>query len=140
MKFSCDSCKTQKERLARCVITVDNEYKRFCVDCVSPQSGIPDVFWDGKPEENLADDPVTGKPRVFFSKGQKAEYLKARGLAEAGDRVHGAPVQLGRDQMAPKVDTRHEVRMALKKVKEMGADRRRQEFLRIRREGARRYA
>lgn len=98
------------------------------------------MFWDGKPEENLADDPVTGKPRVFFSKAEKAAYLKERGLREAGDRLHGAPAELWRNQnQIPKTDTRHEVKMALKKVQEMGRDRRRQEYLRIQKEG-RRYA
>jgi len=93
------------------------------------------VYWDGKPEENLADDPVTGQPPVFFSKGHKAAYLKSRGIVEAGDRVHGAPAMTS---TPPKLDSRHEVRMALKKVSEMGRDVRRQEYLRIIKEGQRR--
>lgn len=96
---------------------------------------VPDVYWDGKPEENLANDPSTGKPRVFLSKLDKARYLQERGIMEAGDRIHGAPIQVSR--MKPERDTRQEVRMALKKVREMGIDVRRQEYLRIKKEGMR---
>lgn len=91
--------------------------------------GSPDVFFDGKPEHGLADDPRTGQPIVFQSKSAKAAYLKERGLMEAGDRVRGSyPSVLGQ----PKRDTRPEVREALHKVRQMSPDRRHQEFLRIR--------
>jgi hypothetical protein len=110
--------------------------ERFCRWCVSGTVSDPDVFWDGKPEENLADDPVTGKPRVFISKGQKAAYLKDHGLMEAGDSVHGAPVMFHREH-SRKPDSRHETLMAIKKIKEMGQDVRRQEYLRIKKEGQR---
>lgn len=95
---------------------------------------MPDVYFDGKPEENLADDPATGRPRMFGSRGEKAAYLKSRGLMEAGDTVHGAPVEVHRNQER-RIDTRHEVQMALKKVRDMGRDNRRQEYLRITKEG-----
>lgn len=81
----------------------------------------------------MADDPVTGKPRVFLSKGHKARYLKERGLMEAGDKVRGA--------FAPAVDhpqkqdNRALVAEALHQVKQMGRDYRRQEYLRIVKEG-----
>jgi hypothetical protein len=88
------------------------------------------VYWDGKPEENLADGP-DGKPMVFLSRGQKAAYLKAKGLQEAGDRYHGAPISFHRNQERKVVDSRHEVRMALKKVQGMGRDNRRQQYLKI---------
>jgi len=78
----------------------------------------------------LADDPNTGKPRVFSSKGEKAAYLKERGLREAGDKVRGAPVMIHQNQNI-RTDSKHEVKMALKRVKEMGIDRRRQEYYRI---------
>jgi len=109
---------------------------RFCRSCISGTVTIHDVFWDGKPEEGLADDPATGKPRVFSSKFEKSAYLKARGLQEAGDTVHGAPYMFHKNQDI-KTDPKHEVQMALKKVREMGRDNRRQEFLRIQKQGER---
>lgn len=89
------------------------------------------MFWDGKPELNLSQDPHTGKERTFFSKAQKASYLKERGIAEAGDRVHGAPVEVSRNQAINKVDSRHEVQLALRKVKQMGRDQRHQAYLKL---------
>lgn len=94
------------------------------------------MFFNGKPEEGLADNPLTGKPRVFSSKGEKAAYLRERGLVEAGDRHHGAPMQIHQNQNR-KTDSRHEVMMALKKVREMGQDNRRQAYLKIVKEGRR---
>lgn len=130
MALTCDSCGTTEAY--RLVFYGDGA--RCCDQCgnVSNQA-VPDVYWDGKPEENLADDPVTGKPVVFLSKGHKAAYLKERGIMEAGDRHHGAPIGFNAD--ARKVDSKHEVQMALKKVREMGKDRRRQEYLKIIRGG-----
>ncbi len=128
----CSGC-NQEKNIVFWIAPDGMDLLRYCRECRSPTSGLPDVYWDGKPEENLANDPTTGQPRVFFSKRAKAEYLKARGLMEAGDRVHGAPVQIHKNQER-KVDSRHEVQMALKKVKEMGSFNRRQEFLRIQKE------
>lgn len=140
MTFLCNGCNRDIhfDHLQRAVITKENEFVRYCRACCSPKTYVPDVYWDGKPEENLADDPRTGKPIVFSSKGEKAAYLKSRGIAEAGDRVHGAPVELHRNQER-KVDSEHEVKMALKHVREMGRDVRRQAYLKILKEG-RRYA
>lgn len=141
MKFFCNSCETQKDYDAFSLLLIEKwgyGIKRYCKSCRTPSPGVPDVYWDGKPEINLADDEHTGKPRVFLSKGQKAAYLKEKGLSEAGDRIHGAPVQI--DNSGPKVDGRHEVRKALQHVKNMGSDRRRQEYLRIMKEGKQRYA
>lgn len=127
----CNGCERQKEDI---VLWIAQEKQtsllRYCRECRSPKSSVPDVYWDGKPEHNLADDPNTGQPRVFFSKGEKAAYLKSRGIMEAGDRHHGAPVQMYQNQNR-KIDSRNEVQMALRKVKEMGADRRRQEYMRV---------
>lgn len=98
--------------------------------------GLPDVYWDGKPEHNLADDPLTGKPRVFGSKAEKARYLQQRGLSEAGDRVHGGYAS-AMDVRHTTVDDRTSALKALQHVKQMGRDVRRQEYLRIVKEGQR---
>ena len=97
--------------------------------------GLPDVYWDGKPEHGLADDPATGKPRVFSSKSEKSAYLKERGLVESGDRVGGAPSSYFSSEKV--VDHRVSAMQALQHVKQMGKDVRRQEFLRIVKEGGR---
>lgn len=138
MKFLCNNCNTEKDfglDFALGLITADGEYKRFCADCRRPKSFVPDVYWDGKPEHNLADDPITGKPRIFSSKGEKATYLRERGLQEAGDPVHGAPLSLSNQKH--ETDSRSQVRDALRRVQEMGKDRRRQEYLRIIKQGRR---
>lgn len=109
---------------------------RYCRDCVHGTVTFHDVYWDGKPEHNLADDPYTGKPRVFMSKGQKAAYLRERDISEAGDKVHGAPVMLHKETPR-RVDSKHEVQMALKKVRDMGQDVRRQAYLKVLKEGRR---
>lgn len=131
MIFFCNGCATEQDfKECRLWVCVDKEpIKRYCRNCKSGTPLVADVYWDGKPEINLADDPVTGKPRVFASKGQKAAYLKERGLMEAGDRLHGAPVEMAR--LSRKTDSRHEVKMAIKQVKEMGQDVRRQAYLKI---------
>lgn len=141
MNFTCSQCDQRRDFFLDygiCVISAKKEFRHICRLCRKPRGGVPDVYWDGKPEEGLADDPVTGKPRVFGSKGEKAAYLKERGLQEAGDRMNGAPPSI-LSQAPQRTDSRHEVRMALKKVREMGRDVRRQEYLRITKEG-RRYA
>lgn len=101
---------------------------------------LHDVFWDGKPEENLADGP-DGKPIVFISRGQKARYLKERGICEAGDRFHGAPVSTvgGRDKAADRRKWHTQVIEARKKVESMGRDVRRQALLKVIKE-SRQYA
>jgi len=137
--FFCNGCNrdTHWDNLKR-VVASDKKIQRFCKMCCNPKSYVPDVYWDGKPEENLADDPRTGKPRIFSSKGEKSAYLKSRGIAEAGDRIHGAPIEIHKNQER-NVDSRHEIKMALKQVKEMGQDVRRQAYLKVLKEG-RRYA
>jgi len=133
MTFHCDTCNQARDfdkDYSLYIINRRNEVSRVCRSCRGRSSvSFPDVYFDGKPEENLADDPHTGKPRVFSSRGEKAAYLRERGIMEAGDLIHGAPYSTSGNP--GKVDSRHEVRMALKKVKEMGKDVRRQEYLRI---------
>ena len=133
--FVCWGCNRKKD-FYECrywIFPNKGETQQYCRDCFKRPVDVADVYWDGKPEINLADDPQTGQPRVFLSKGQKAAYLKEKGLSEAGDSVHGAPVMLHVEQSRKK-DTRHEVKMALKQVKEMGRDRRRFEYQRIMKE------
>lgn len=111
----------------------------ICDQCGAAGAQFFDVFWDGKPEINLADGP-DGKPRVFLSRGEKARYLKERGLCEAGDKFHGAPFStvVKEDRAAALHRNREEFRKARAKVESMGRDRRRQEVLRIIKE-ARQY-
>jgi len=135
MSFICAYCEEAKDDLARLVIPERGEIRRYCRSCMKPKAGIPDVYFDGKPEENLADDPRTGKPRVFSSKAEKAAYLKERGLIEAGDRVHGAPVSLIKKEESR--NSRDMVREALHRVKQMGRDVRRQAYLKIMKEAQR---
>lgn len=111
--------------------TVTNAGFEYCDRCGEmPKMGLPDVYWDGTAEHGLADDPRTGQPVTFASRAQKARYLKERNLFEAGDKVHGAPASsvsrgMGQDNSG------EVVARALKHVREMGADRRRQEYQRI---------
>ncbi len=134
--FICGTCEETKTDWARIVIPEHGALKKICRTCMIPKAGIPDVYFDGKPEENLADDPRTGKPRVFSSKAEKAAYLKERGIVEAGDRVRGAPAMLG-SEIPTKRDSRDYVREALQRVKQMGRDVRRQAFLKIVKESQR---
>lgn len=139
MTFFCNSCEKDCDFLEFSILVIEkwgHGIKRFCRSCRSPKSGVADVFWDGKPEENLADDPNTGKPRVFFSKGEKAAYLKSRGIMEAGDRVHGAPVQIHQNQNK-KTDTRPLVQAAIREVMKMSPARRHQEYLKVTKGGRR---
>lgn len=117
-----------------------NETKTWICDrCgVSSSPSFPDVYWDGKPEINLADGP-DGKPRVFLSKREKAAYLRERGIMEAGDRVGGAPFQYKREDPSVLKQRRiAEFREAERKVKQMGQDQKRQAILKVIQD-ARRY-
>ena len=111
----------------------DGSYVEWCDECSKGSHAVVyDVYWDGKPEENLADGP-DGKPRVFLSKGQKARYLRERGLSEAGDRVHGAPFTsiYKEDPADRKRRNVHSVSEARRKVEQMGKDVRRQAILKV---------
>ena len=74
MKFFCDGCNKDRDfdrEYGLFIATANKEIKRICKLCRKPQTSFPDVYWDGKPEEGLADDPLTGKPRVFFRKARR---------------------------------------------------------------------
>lgn len=139
MKFKCAGCEQERDFFKDFVfMTTSKEGKgpnlKFCRTCRTVRAGFPDIYWDGSPEENLKNDPITGKLPVFLSKGQKAAYLKERGMMEAGDRVHGAPVQVSANNPNPVFDSRNEVKMAMKKVMEMGKDQRHQSYLKLMKE------
>ena len=128
----CEGCGTESYR-ARIFYDKDESGQRtkfmFCKYCGEVgKAGLPDVFWDGKEEINLADDPRTGKPPVFSSKRDKARYMAARGIYEAGDQFHGAPFT---SLQTKTVNRRDEVRKAIALAKSYGRDRRRQEVLKI---------
>lgn len=119
----------------------DREPYEYCDKCGGATViHFDDVFWDGRPEENLADGP-DGKPITFVSKGQKARYLKERGITESGDRVHGAPISTvgSRDKAADRQKWHNQVCEARRKVESMGKDVRRQAVLKIIKE-TRQYA
>lgn len=135
MNFYCDGCDRIAPHidLKRCVITAESEPKllRFCRFCCDAKASVPDVFFDGKPEINLADGP-DGKPITFSSKHEKARYLKERGIMEAGDKVRGSYPSVANNPQ--RVDMKDAARKALARVRQMGQDVRRQEFLRIKKE------
>lgn len=136
MNFYCNGCEITKD-FSECriwIAPVKGSMQRFCKECKSGSATVYDVYFDGKPEVNLADDPITGKPRTFSGRAEKAYYLKQRGISEAGDRVHGAPIQAHQNQNI-KVDRNGDVRKALRQVKEMGQDVRRQAYLKAIKEG-----
>lgn len=108
----------------------NREYIEMCDKC--GDIGIPDfpdVYWDGKPEENLADDLMTGKPPVFLSKRHKARYLRERDICEAGDNVRGAPVSFS--NRPKQLFTKEDLKMARAEVSKMGRDFKRQKLLKL---------
>jgi hypothetical protein len=133
LTFFCNGCATERDfdrDYGLLIITPKDGIKRICRVCRKPNAAIDDVYFDGRPEENLADDPLTGKPRVFTSKAEKAAYLRERNIIEAGDRLHGAPISLATSSQ-PKQNSRDAVRRAISQVKQMGRDVRRQAYLKI---------
>lgn len=132
-KIPCSNCNNPRPYK-----TVSGNGWEYCDRCGDfGKTTVHDVYWKpGFEEHGLADDPNTGKPIVFGSKGEKAAYLKAHGLKEAGDRMGGAPATvLGHS--VPQDNPREAAIQALAEVKKMGKDYRRQEFLRIQRESSR---
>lgn len=130
--MTCNGCGNEK---AYRTITGDNY--EICDRCSQvPSVAHADVYFDGKEEHGLADDPTTGRPRVFGSRGEKARYLRERNLSEAGDKVRGAPPS------ASSVESHKNyglsANQALQLVSQMGADVRRREFNRIMKESGHR--
>lgn len=95
----------------------------------------PDVYFvPGKPEDNLPDDPRTGKPPVFYSKREMATFLKERGLVQVRDKEHGGisiPPSFNGGSRGVDRNSKswHESRMQVKHLREMGIDQRRQAYL-----------
>lgn len=125
--MECGNCGNQKAYR-----TISGNGWESCDRCGEvPSVGLADVFWDGKEEHGLADDQKTGRPRVFGSRGEKAAYLRSRGLSEAGDKFHGAPPS------AASAESRQSglsAEQAVRLVRTMGVDVRRREFNRIMKE------
>lgn len=103
----------------------------WCDGCAVVEFSLPDVYVDGKPEWNLPDDPRTGKPPVFGSRIEKLAFLKEHNLVEARGSEHGGPSMPKAHPEPDRAKARHEARLALKHVGEMGRGVRRQEYLRI---------
>lgn len=104
----------------------------WCNVCTATTAySIPDVYWDGKVESNLAD--AHGNPAVFTSKRDKARFLKEKGLSEVGDRVRGGTAfDHVFEKKTPDVKAiRQEVRESFQMVRQMGPDRRRAEINKI---------
>lgn len=117
--------------------TVSGNGWEYCDRCGDmPSVGVADVYWDGSPEHGLADDPKTGQPMVFSSRGEKARYLRDNNLIEAGDKVRGAPPSI-LNQPQRHEDSRVMAEQALAHVRQMGSDYRRQEYLRIKKQSGR---
>ena len=113
--------------------TGQNVYVESCEKCGDAGNvWLPDVYFDGKPEENLADGP-DGKPRSFASKRDKAIYLKSQGICEAGDTFHGAPFTslVSEDRESRRRRIKQEVVEARRKVQSMSPEYRHNEFMRI---------
>ena len=117
--------------------TGENIYSESCEKCgFTGNVWLPDVYFDGKPEENLADGQ-DGKPRVFASKRDKAIYLKQNGIIEAGDTLRGAPISSMDTVVRKDPFSKERIAESRAQVKKMGVDVRRQEVLRIIKESER---
>lgn len=125
--MECGNCGNQKAYR-----TISGNGWESCDRCGEvPSVGLADVFWDGGEEHGLADNPETGRPRVFGSKAEKAAYLRSRNLFEAGDKVHGARASAASmEQRQSGLSPEQAVRL----VRSMGADVRRREMNRIMKE------
>lgn len=106
---------------------------------------LPDLYLvPGQPEDNLPDDPCTGRAPIFETKRQMAAYLKKHHLIQVRDRDHGAfsmPTMIHQtkkrsaarpianfqsvDRTTP---SWHESRMLVKHFRDMGIDQRRQAY------------
>ena len=107
-----------------------------CDQCGETGSNLePDVYVrPGVPEENLPDDPRTGKPPVFYSKREMSNFLREHRLVQVRDREHGGVSMPGSiDAKRQAVDRNsaswHKQRMTVKMIREMGIDVRRQAAL-----------
>lgn len=141
--MTCNGCQNKNANFVKAGFLRNEKDEREFYECCDGCGGAgpvyaPDVFWDGKPEENLADGP-DGKPITFLSRGQKARYLKEKGIYEAGDSFHGAAftgiVSESKEEKTRR--TSDLVRQARKKVESMGKDVRRREVLKIIKESQR---
>lgn len=94
---NCNSCNRyidDVEVKLRKIITNDaGKFEKFCKDCVTGTTGVKDVYYgygSGTHTEDNICDPSNGQPIPFSSKRGKWEAMQKAGVAEVGDRVHGA--------------------------------------------------
>lgn len=135
MNWTCTGCGNPKPYK-----TVSGRGWEYCDRCGDmPATVIPDVYWDGTEEHGLADDPKTGKPMVFSSKGEKARYLKEHHLIEAGDKIHGSNPSILREMrdMRDEHVARETALQALATVRQMGGIARREAIQKILKESGR---
>ncbi len=93
----CAGCKRYIDedvvKLRRIITNDAGKFDKFCKDCVTGTVKVKDVYYGygsgTHTEENIC-DPKTGKPIPFSSKRGKWEAMQKAGVAEVGDRVHGA--------------------------------------------------
>lgn len=84
----------------------------ICDECGKPSSPwIPDVFFDGKLENNLVDKQ--GNKVTFGSKREKAIYLKQNNMNERGDKIHGSHWSPEYRRNVNRNDLKNDARMAL---------------------------
>ena len=135
MPHTCGGCGNQEAY--RTVSGVGWEVCNKCDTSLSTCGNLePDVYCKvGEPEDNLPDDPRTGKQPVFNSKREMADFLKARKLVQVRDRERGGvsipPSFTGNKSggMDRTSKSWHQSRMQIKHLRDMGIDRRRQAYL-----------
>lgn len=91
----CAGCGNQKAYYTQ----QSGEDPEMCDLCGASPPSVYDVFLPhiGWKSDQLIDK--NGQPVEFLSHGHKARFLKENGLAEAGDRHHGAPLTSMERQM-----------------------------------------
>lgn len=77
---------------------------------------MPDVYFThtGQKFDNLA---VDGQSVEFFSRAQKARFMKERGITEVGDKVHGAPFTAMEKPSKDRAAVRRQVREVWERAK-----------------------
>jgi len=89
----CRTCGNQNAYVVRTVFQ-ESELLDFCDSCSRISvSWDPDVYLPkiGHKFENLCDK--MGNPIEIRSKRHKAEIMREQNVSEAGDRIHGAPIE-----------------------------------------------
>jgi hypothetical protein len=99
--MKCPSCSYKYAYKLQITLDKKGNKKEVCDKCGNLSSTwIPDVFWDGNTTNPNITDKM-GDPIPFYSRQQKANVLRSKGMSEAGDRVHGSYVGTTRYQVMP---------------------------------------